>query len=147
MNWSWPSFATAVTLGAVLFIPRGGHLRLKAFCSVAFIGAGEAILIGGADGDILANALVFLSAGLLFLAEIATVRANPLVPLMWIVCGTVGFAVLMWRRDELTEWLDARRLTVAVGCAAVSLLFGALAVRGQRLRNTVRYDPHDLSGF
>lgn len=140
MSWSWPSFASAVVVVVVLCMPRHGHVGLKAFTSLAFTVAGEAILIGGAEGDILANALVFLLAGLLFLAEIAT--ASQLVPLMWIVVGTAGVVVMVQRPDELIDWLDAQRLPVAVGCAAALLLAGALAVRGQRSRNAAGWDPH-----
>lgn len=147
MNWSWSSFATAVVIVVVLFLPRGGRVRLKAVLAVAFVAIGEWILLGSEDGKLLLNALMFLAAGLLLLAEIATSRENPLVPWVWMGTGAVGMVLTVWWTDELIAWTDTMRSRLIIGCVAAALLLGVLAVRGHRRATTVRYDPHDLSGF
>ncbi|WP_217213261.1 hypothetical protein [Streptomyces sp. AC550_RSS872] len=147
MNWSWSSFATAIVTVVVLFLPRGGRVRLKALLAVAFVVIGEGILFGSEGGKPLLNALIFLAAGLLLLAEIATSRENPLVPWMWMGTGTVGVVLTVWWTDELIAWTQTMRSWLVIGCATAALLLGVLAVRGHRRATTVRYDRHDLSGF
>ncbi|MFI6638685.1 hypothetical protein [Streptomyces sp. NPDC050504] len=132
---------------AVLLSPRSGHVVLKSAISVVCLAAGEAVLLSGAEGMLLLNALILLASGLLFLGEIATSRENPLVALAWCVSGVVGFVGIIWYRDEMAAWADSVRLQLEVGCAVGAVLMGALAVRGERQRTAVRYDPHDLSGF
>ncbi|MEO3764404.1 hypothetical protein [Streptomyces sp. B8F3] len=75
-------------------MPRRGYVGLKAGVSVAFAGAGTSLLLAG-PRELLPSAALFLSGGLLFLGEVATVRANPLVPLMCIVCGSVGVVAMV----------------------------------------------------
>jgi hypothetical protein len=147
VNWSWSSFATAVVIVVVLFLPRGGRVRLKALLAVAFVVIGEGILLGAEGGKLLLNALMFLAAGLLLLAEIATSRENPLVPWVWMGTGAVGMVLTVWWADELIAWTDTMRSWLIIGCVAAALLLGVLAVRGHRRATTVRYEPHDLSGF
>jgi hypothetical protein len=147
VNWSWSSFALVAVFWAVLLLPRTGRVRLKALLALAFVVIGEGILLSGAEGEILVNAQVFLTAGLLLLAEIATSRENPLVSLAWLGSGTVGVVLTVWWKDELVAWMDSMRPRLVVGCALAALVLGVLAVRGHRRSTTVRYDPHDLSGF
>ncbi|GHH88247.1 hypothetical protein GCM10018793_67250 [Streptomyces sulfonofaciens] len=147
MHWSWSSFVTTAQVWLVLFVPREGRYGLKALIAAVFVPLGEGLLLSGADGAVLLNALVLLASGLLFLAEIASSSQSPLVPLMWAVVGLAGTFFLIWRRDELIAWTEATRSPLVIGCAVAALLLVPLAVRGRRLRDTVRYDPHDLSGL
>ncbi|MGI5230378.1 hypothetical protein [Actinoallomurus sp. CA-142502] len=131
----------------VCFLPRNGRVRLRVLLAVALVVAGEAILLGHAGGGALVNGVMSLEAGLMFLAEIATSNKNLLVPLMWGVLGLTGLALLLSQRHELIAWVDVRRSWLALGGAAGALILGVLAVHGHRRSITVRYDPHDLSGF
>ncbi|WP_157857400.1 hypothetical protein [Streptomyces yerevanensis] len=125
-----------VQMVAVLVLPSDGQAGLKAFLAGVSLLFGEAILVGGVDGEILVAAMVLLSGGLLFLAELGARRNSPLVSLLWMVTGGSGMALITWRRDDLVEWMETNRSPLAVACLTVALLLGTQAMRRQRLRET-----------
>jgi hypothetical protein len=137
MDATW---AVAVVLAAqttaVLILPADGRAGLKAFLATVSLLLGEAMLVGGMDGEILLAAMALLSGGLLFLAELAASRDSQLVPLLWMVCGGWGMVLMVWRRDDLVEWVETNRSNLAASCLSAAFLLGTVAMRRRRLRET-----------
>ncbi|MBB5157064.1 hypothetical protein [Saccharopolyspora phatthalungensis] len=137
------SVATAFFVFLVVVMPRNGRIRLRTFVAAAFVVLGESGVAFGATGDLLQNALLYLAAGLLFLAEMATSPRNLLIPVLWIVGGIVSFV----NRDEIRDWADSVRPWVMVGGVVGALGLGALAAARQRRISRPPYDPHDMTGI
>ncbi|NGO42867.1 hypothetical protein [Streptomyces ureilyticus] len=121
---------------AVMVLPNDGRAGLKALVATVSLLLGEAMLVGGMEGEILLAAMALLSGGLLFLAELAASRDSQLVPLLWLLCGGWGLVLMVWRRDELVEWMETNRSDLAAICLSAAFLLGTLAMRRRRLGET-----------
>jgi hypothetical protein len=128
---------------AVVFLPRNGRVGSRVYAAIIFVVLGELVLLRGAVSDLLLVALMYITAGLLLIAEIAAGGATPLIRLIWSGSGIFG----LWKRNELSEWAADARPWVAIAGLAGALVLGALAALSQRRRNRPTYDPHDLLGI
>jgi hypothetical protein len=137
------SGATMCLVLAVVFLPRNGRVGSRVYAAIIFVVLGELVLLRGAVSDLLLVALMYITAGLLLIAEIAAGGATPLIRLIWSGSGIFG----LWKRNELSEWAADARPWVAIAGLAGALVLGALAALSQRRRNRPTYDPHDLIGI
>lgn len=137
------SVASACLVLAVLVLPRKGRIGLRASVAIIFVVLGESALAFSAVSDLLLVALMFLAAGLLWLAEIAAGDDNPLIGLIWIGCGGLG----LWKHNEIRDWAATERPWVALAGMVGALVLGVLAILGHRRRTRPAYDPHDTTGI
>jgi hypothetical protein len=109
--------------------PQGGQARVASTRRRRFLAHGQAVIFFADDPDIQLLGLAYLSAGLLFLAEMAW-ENKVLVGLLWMVCGTLG----LWKQTELVEWDNFRPWTMICGFILACHLSAGAVFEHDRLR-------------
>ncbi|MFI9811554.1 hypothetical protein [Saccharothrix variisporea] len=111
------------------FLPVGSRkVGRRAGAAVAFLLAGEVIVLVSDSHDWLRGGLIVLEAAVLLLVELG--GSGVLPGLLWIAVAGVG----MWKWSELGPWVASTRPWVALGAVGAAAVCGFMAYERRRFR-------------